>query len=147
MSGHINLLVHCLQPCIVQSALFQTSQSNKAVSAGLKKQAEVGTPNNHFGMSMTPERHAQQVFDRIEAGEFWLLTDNERPYVDHDFKWGAQEMMEERHRAMESRSITAVKERYVGPMLKENIRRAKEGATNTNLFAAAQPALVKKARL
>ena len=37
---------------------------------------------NPYGMKT--ERHAQQVFDRIERGEFYVITDNIRPYVDHE---------------------------------------------------------------
>jgi hypothetical protein len=47
-------------------------------------------------MGMTPERHAQQVFDLIAAGKFYLVTDNVRPYVDHDFPFGAMDIIAER---------------------------------------------------
>merc|ERR1739838_757953 len=45
---------------------------------------------------MTPEAHAQQVFDRIARGEFYVLGENIRPYVDHDFPFGASDLMHSR---------------------------------------------------
>ena len=33
-----------------------------------------------------------QVWDRIAAGEFYMITDSFRPYVDHDFPYEGKEM-------------------------------------------------------
>ena len=75
---------------------------------------------------MTSDQHAQQVFDRIARGEFYLVCENERPYVDHDFPLGAQQMVEERTRGMLSRHIQPYKDRYQGPMMLENARKMRE---------------------
>ena len=45
---------------------------------------------------MTPERHAEQVFDLIADGKFYLVTDNVRPYVDHDLPFDAMNIITER---------------------------------------------------
>ena len=51
---------------------------------------------------MSPERHAEQVFDLISAGKFYVVTDNIRPYVDHDFPFDSAEIIAERYRNMAS---------------------------------------------
>jgi hypothetical protein len=51
---------------------------------------------------MSPERHAEQVFDLISAGKFYVITDNVRPYVDHDFPFDSADIIAERHRNMAS---------------------------------------------
>ena len=56
--------------------------------------AEVAS--NPFGMAT--ERHAQQVWDRIEQGQFYVITENVRPYVDHDHPFGALDIIRERVR-------------------------------------------------
>jgi hypothetical protein len=45
---------------------------------------------------MTTERHAQQVFDHVAAGNFYMVTDNVRPYVDHDFPFDGIGIVRER---------------------------------------------------
>merc|ERR1711874_900059 len=78
--------VHVLCPAIVNTKLFQTSMDLGAdpnTEAGkMLKQVFESVIMGKFGM--TPRAHAQQVFDLIERGDFYLFTDNIRPYVDHD---------------------------------------------------------------
>jgi hypothetical protein len=45
---------------------------------------------------MTTERHAEQVFDHLAAGNFYMITDNVRPYVDHDFPFDGLAIVRER---------------------------------------------------
>ena len=112
----------------MKSALLQTSQTNKSIADGKQNGSEVAEMvRDHIpGLSMTTEQHAQQVFDRIARGEFYLICENERPYVDHDFPFGAQKMVEERTQGMLSRYMKPYQERYQGPMLMENTRKMKE---------------------
>jgi NAD(P)-dependent dehydrogenase (short-subunit alcohol dehydrogenase family) len=78
--------VHVLCPCIVGTALGQTSTTNASVARGEMTETEVAaTEPADNGLAMTPDRHAEQVFDHIAAGNFYMITDNVRPYVDHDF--------------------------------------------------------------
>ncbi len=84
---------HVLMPCIVRTGLGQTSQN--VVDNGKKYKEFNRDDLMSVGMldpslAMTPYRHAQQVFDRIAAGEFYMITDNIRPYVDHDFKFNGE---------------------------------------------------------
>ena len=93
--------VHVLCPCIVQSALGATSAVNARVARGdidadqLEPQALGGS-----GLAMETERHAQQVFDHIAAGRFYMITDNVRPYVDHDFPFDGLGIVRERFENM-----------------------------------------------
>ena len=50
----------------------------------------------HQDLAMVPKRHAQQVFDRIEAGEFYMICDNIRPYVDHDYPLDGAALVKQR---------------------------------------------------
>ena len=45
---------------------------------------------------MTTENHARQIFDHIAAGNFYMVTDNVRPYVDHDFPFDGIGIVRER---------------------------------------------------
>lgn len=90
------LRVHVLCPCIVESALPSTSATNlEAANLSVATAIEPGTPASN-GFSMTTERHAQQVFDQITVGNHYLLTDNVRPYVDHDQPFGGLNLVQER---------------------------------------------------
>ncbi|XOV90607.1 MAG: SDR family NAD(P)-dependent oxidoreductase [Pseudomonadota bacterium] len=89
--------VHVLCPCIVQSALGHTSQVNASVLRGELDAAEVtGVEQGDNGLAMTTEAHARQVFDQIAVGNFYMITDNVRPYVDHDFPFDGTAIVKER---------------------------------------------------
>ena len=89
--------VHVLCPCIVQTALGETSQTNRGVRDGeLRADELVARDFGGAGLAMKPERHAEQVFDQIAAGNFYVITDNVRPYVDHDFPFDALGIVRER---------------------------------------------------
>lgn len=122
--------VHVLCPGVVQSALYATTRNNKQVAQGKGQAREARKPEEQTaymnGMGMTTERHAQQVFDRIARGEFYIVTDNARPYVDHDFNMGSEQLIEERTNDMRSRKITPTRKRYRSPMTLEQARREKE---------------------
>ena len=49
---------------------------------------------------MATERHAQQVFDHIAAGRFYMITDNVRPYVNHDRPFDGLSIVRERFENM-----------------------------------------------
>jgi hypothetical protein len=58
-----------------------------------------------FRLAMTPERHAAQVFEHIKAGNFYMITDNVRPYVDHDLPFDGLDIMRERHDNMQALTL------------------------------------------
>lgn len=89
--------VHVLCPCIVESGLGHTSVTNAKVAAGDVSAAaiEAAQPATN-GLAMSSERHAQQVFDQIAAGNFYMITDNVRPYVDHEFPFDGLSIVRER---------------------------------------------------
>ena len=95
--------VHVLCPCIVTSSLLQSSQKNKALQKDKVEGIEVSPIRpEKTELGMSPERHAEQVFDLISAGKFYVVTDNIRPYVDHDFPFDSAEIIAERYRNMAS---------------------------------------------
>tara|TARA_A100001011_G_C14243409_1_gene814352 strand:- start:353 stop:1348 length:996 start_codon:yes stop_codon:yes gene_type:complete len=95
--------VHVLCPCIVTSSLLQSSQKNKVLQKDKVEGIEVSPIRpEKTELGMSPERHAEQVFDLISAGKFYVVTDNIRPYVDHDFPFDSAEIIAERYRNMAS---------------------------------------------
>ena len=98
--------VHVLCPCIVASALDKTSVVNQRVLDGESSADEVeALGSGGFRLAMTPERHAEQVFAHIEAGNFYMVTDNVRPYVDHDLPFDGVAIMRERHENMQALTL------------------------------------------
>lgn len=90
--------VHVLCPCIVASALGKSSVVNQRVQDGELDATDVeAVVTREFAYAMTPERHAQQVFDHIGAGNFYMITDNVPPYVDHDRPFGGLAIVRERY--------------------------------------------------
>ena len=103
-SPHVR--VHVLCPCIVASALDKTSVVNQRVRDGESSADEVeALGSGSFRLAMTPERHAEQVFAHIEAGNFYMVTDNVRPYVDHDLPFDGVGVMRERHANMQALTL------------------------------------------
>ena len=95
--------VHVLCPCIVTSSLLQSSQKNKALQKDKNEETEISPIRpEKTELGMSPERHAEQVFNLISAGKFYVITDNVRPYVDHDFPFDSADIIAERHRNMAS---------------------------------------------
>lgn len=90
--------IHVLCPCIVGTALGETSKTNNRVQTGDldKNEVEPAEGSNVGGMAQSPQNHAIQVFDHIEAGNFYMVTENKRPYVDHDFPFDADGIIRER---------------------------------------------------
>lgn len=89
--------VHVLCPCLVRSALVETSRANQALDSGELNALPVFPPELIANdLAMTPERHAQQVFDQIAQGKFYVITDNVRPYVDHDYPFEGMTLIRER---------------------------------------------------
>lgn len=89
--------VHVLCPCIVQSALGTTSKINESVQRGELSAVDVAPSQlGDSGLAQTTENHAQQVFDHIQAGNFYMVTDNVRPYVDHDYPFDGVAIVRER---------------------------------------------------
>ena len=98
-SPHIRL--HVLCPCIVESSLFQTSRTNEQIRSGNVDATAIEpstVASNPLGM--TTEIHAQQVFDQISAGNFYMITDSVRPYVDHDRPFDGLSLVRERYQNM-----------------------------------------------
>ena len=95
-SPQIRFPVLC--PCIVGTALGETSRVNNLVKVGAMDEALVQVPESHTigDLAQTPEDHAVQVFDHIAAGNFYMVTENKRPYVDHDFPFDAEGIIRER---------------------------------------------------
>ena len=130
---HVNVLC----PCIVSSSLLQSSQTNKRLRNDPSATAVTATQSRDIPLGMTPERHAEQVFDLIAAGKFYLVTDNTRPYVDHDFPFAAAQIIGERFHNLSSLELDnsdafAVEQSAYpssilkGPMFAELARRAQE---------------------
>lgn len=95
-SPHIS--IHVLCPCIVSSGLHRSSAVNQKVSEGKLAAGEVvSAGGGDFALAMTPDRHAEQVFDHIADGNFYIITDNIRPYVDHDKPFNGLEIIKERY--------------------------------------------------
>lgn len=89
--------VHVLCPCIVQTSLGATSRANRSVRDGTLRADElVAQDLGPEGLAMKPERHAEQVFDQIAEGKAYVITDNVRPYVDHDFPFDGLAIVKER---------------------------------------------------
>ena len=88
--------VRVLCPCIVSTSLMQSSQLNKSAKNAAASTDVASIKPNEMVLGMTPERHAEQVFDLIADGKFYLITDNVRPYVDHDFPFDAMNIITER---------------------------------------------------
>ncbi len=98
--------LHVLCPCIVQSGLGETSAVNAAVVAGNVSDEDVipfAAPDP--GFAMEPIRHAAQVFHHIANGRFYVVTENVKPWVDHDEPFGATELIRERFDNIEQRTI------------------------------------------
>lgn len=133
-SPQIRVCVLC--PCIVASSLMASSEVNKRSGKGeLEVDPQQLQPMSHQ-FSMTPENHAKQVFDLMEQGKFYMVTDNVRPYVDHDYPFDAQTIINERLQNLEqldldnSDAFVALEGRHPssilkGPMFQEITRLAK----------------------
>ena len=84
----------------------KTSVVNQRVRDGESSADEVkALGSDSFRLAMTPERHAEQVFAHIEAGNFYMVTDNVRPYVDHDLPFDGVGVMRERHANMQALTL------------------------------------------
>jgi NAD(P)-dependent dehydrogenase (short-subunit alcohol dehydrogenase family) len=92
-----HIRIHVLCPCIVASALMQTSAANRRAKSGEFDASDIVAEEPATnGLAMTTERHAQQVFDHIADGNFYMITDNVRPYVDHDYPFDGLGIVRER---------------------------------------------------
>jgi len=132
-----HIQVHVLCPCIVASNLGGTSQVSKKVKAGKLADSAASDPGAGAALlplmklAMTPEAHAVQVFEFIERGAFYMITDNKRPYVDHDFPFGVNEIMDMRMADLHSRKLDNTRQMkngttmLSGPMFQEIARRTK----------------------
>lgn len=98
---------HVLCPCIVGTALGATSRVNAQVANGNIKAEEVvaSETGNMLGLAQTPEGHARQVFDHIAAGNFYMVTENVPPYVDHEFPFDADGIIRERLDGVMSKTL------------------------------------------
>ena len=93
--------VHVLCPCIVASGLNKTSVTNLEVAEGKLASVDVAPAESlGFLYAMTPERHAAQTFEHIASGNFYMVTDNVRPYVDHDRPFDGLGIVRERYENM-----------------------------------------------
>ena len=87
---------------------------------------------------MTPKNHGRQVWDRIAAGEFYMITDSFRPYVEHDFPYEGKEMAASRvaaitqpdfGRKIDNRgALGPYRAAFVGKMMEETARRGRARA-------------------
>ena len=79
--------VHVCCPCLAASDMAFGGASPSEVQSMSQK---------IFSLYLTPYNHGKQVFDRIAAGEFYMICENKRPYVDHDFEFGAESAINHR---------------------------------------------------
>ena len=121
-SPQIRVCVLC--PCIVASSLMASSEVNKRSGKGeLEVDPQQLQPMSHQ-FSMTPENHAKQVFDLMCQGKFYMVTDNVRPYVEHDYPFDAQTIISERLQNLEkldldnSDAFVALEGRHPSSILK-----------------------------
>lgn len=86
--------VHVCCPCIVRTGLFVSSMAAKSGRDTGKRAVDgPGTVTEAMApLGMTPLQHGAQVWDRVAAGEFYMICDSVRPYVDHDFPLGGVAM-------------------------------------------------------
>lgn len=92
--------VHACCPCLVATTLNITSNISKSVKGNQVNDDNLdplglGSEMTE-GLFMTPLAHGKQVWDRIAAGEFYMICDNVRPYVDHDFPFNGVEQVKKR---------------------------------------------------
>ena len=88
--------VHVLCPCIVSTSLMQSSELIKLAKNAPTETDFAPIKPNEIALGMTPERHAEQAFDLIAEGKFYLITDNVKPYVDHNLPFAAMDIIAER---------------------------------------------------
>ena len=99
-SAQIRVCVLC--PCIVSSSLMASSLVNQKASKGeLDGEVEQLRPASN-AFAMTPENHATQVFDLMREGKFYLVTDNVKPYVEHDYPFEASTIIRERFQNLDN---------------------------------------------
>lgn len=136
--------VHICCPCIVATGLMQSSQINKkATAAGASEAKRVDLSNSmeNAPFAMTPLNHGRQVWDRIAAGEFYMICDNIPPYVDHEFKLDGVGMVAARFESLNRPDFQRSIDNggaphnwngagFVSPMFAEQSRRAREARKN-----------------
>jgi NAD(P)-dependent dehydrogenase (short-subunit alcohol dehydrogenase family) len=149
--SHPQIRVCVCCPCIVRTGLGESSQANRTNEPGAEVQkVDLSKSDSVWPFAMTPKAHGQQVWDRIAAGEFYMICDNIRPYVDHDFKLDGMGMVEARFAAINrpdfERSIDNGGSPYnhngshfTSPMVQEQTRLARAAR-------ATKPQLDQKAR-
>ena len=99
-SPQVRVCVLC--PCIVSSSLMASSLVNQKASKGeLDGEVQQLRPASN-AFAMTPENHATQVFDLMREGKFYLVTDNVKPYVEHDYPFEARAIIRERFQNLDN---------------------------------------------
>ena len=106
---HSQIRCHVLCPCIVASNLGASSivnkraagKNNAATVVKALKEVDINDLRPEleasiFPFAMSPLSHAQQVFDHISNGIFYMITDNVKPYVKHDFPFEGMKITKER---------------------------------------------------
>merc|ERR1711957_14014 len=68
------LRFHVCLPCLVRTGLMVTSRASEDTDPAMVQQAMEAFPDH--GLLMTPTNHGHQVWDRIAAGEFYMICDN-----------------------------------------------------------------------
>ena len=125
--------VHVCCPCLVKTpvGLGATSQAAKANDPSKVQPAWADNPIMDE-LFMTPTNHGRQVWDRIAAGEFYMICDNIRPYVDHDFPFGGADVVRRRVELLLKpdfqRSFDTAKLGRPAPLFAEAARRAQRSA-------------------
>jgi len=99
-SPQIRVCVLC--PCIVASSLMASSLVNKNASQGDSDLEVKQLSPTSSAFAMTPENHAKQVFDLLKQGKFYLVTDNVKPYVEHDYPFEAKNIIRERFQNLDA---------------------------------------------
>ena len=99
-SPQIRVCVLC--PCIVASSLIASSLVNKNASQGDSDLEVKQLSPTSSAFAMTPENHAKQVFDLLKQGKFYLVTDNVKPYVEHDYPFEAKNIIRERFQNLDA---------------------------------------------
>lgn len=123
--------VHTLCPCMINTATAFNA-ANSGAAGGEDAITRVRREMGVIDLCLSVEAHAQQVFDRIARGEFYVVGEEVRPYVDHDFPTGVQALVKERYEGLSTGhldnrdSAKGLSHSFKGPLWKEGFRRSRE---------------------
>ncbi|MCY4108882.1 MAG: SDR family NAD(P)-dependent oxidoreductase, partial [Chloroflexi bacterium] len=101
----LQIRVHALCPCYVATGMSRTSVVNQEVWDGTRDSASIQAPSIPASpLALTLESHAEDLRPH-RRGRFYVITENVRPYVDHDRPFGVDTLIRERMESLLSHQI------------------------------------------